>query len=363
MPPLAFAPANRSIKEYDETLLRLLTQVDAVDSNGSDNVKRNRKEIAVAIQVELDRIDSIKNKIWEKMVKDTKAAEEVKTGEKEEHDSTVVAEQNEHKAPAEECQDDTTKATDDAPAESTTASTETTTVKEETSDVSVDSTDSSADKDSPLTTITESTTNAAEKVTTKEDTPASAQAESESPSEETQVDTLLQAETSPVEESEEKPSSPVSIEITSESDTTSDEQVPTTGETEKSLEARSQEEESQILQDDGQIPLLAKVEERDNSTAEEDKESRSSSEAGDVEFAQSTTLPKAEEDNHAIFEVQSVSSQTSVNAENKELVQDSTAKNVPSEEKVETSSKATTVSDEEDDEDSDVASESSFEVL
>lgn len=92
MPSLAFNSINRPIKEYDETLLRVLTELDQVESHGSDNVKKQRKQLAVAIQAELDRVDAIKNAHWEKRLslKNEKTVEQPKEDRQDEESQVVL---------------------------------------------------------------------------------------------------------------------------------------------------------------------------------------------------------------------------------------------------------------------------------
>lgn len=63
-PILAYTPNNRPLQAYEESLLRLLTDLDDVPSSGLEKVKSTRKALAKDIQTELNRVDSYKTELW-----------------------------------------------------------------------------------------------------------------------------------------------------------------------------------------------------------------------------------------------------------------------------------------------------------
>lgn len=65
-PPLAFTASNAPLLAYEDYLLSLLTQIDAVDSAGDAEVRRQRKELVRAIEGELRRVDELKELEWER---------------------------------------------------------------------------------------------------------------------------------------------------------------------------------------------------------------------------------------------------------------------------------------------------------
>lgn len=64
-PTLAYTSNNRPLQAYEESLLRLLTDLDDIPSGGYTKVKKERKALARDIQSELDRVDSYKVQMWQ----------------------------------------------------------------------------------------------------------------------------------------------------------------------------------------------------------------------------------------------------------------------------------------------------------
>lgn len=52
---------------HEDALVKLLTQIDAVQSDGDAEIREKRKELVRAVDRELERIDSIKKDCWEKV--------------------------------------------------------------------------------------------------------------------------------------------------------------------------------------------------------------------------------------------------------------------------------------------------------
>ena len=66
-PVLAYTTQNRPLQAYEEALTRILTQLDAIPSQGSERIKVARKEIARDVQAELDALDREKIEQWKKL--------------------------------------------------------------------------------------------------------------------------------------------------------------------------------------------------------------------------------------------------------------------------------------------------------
>ncbi|KAL7007992.1 hypothetical protein EMMF5_002641 [Cystobasidiomycetes sp. EMM_F5] len=65
-PVLAFTPENKAYRLYEEALTRLLVDLDQIATEGSADVRAQRKALAVAIEEELTRLDNMKAQAWEK---------------------------------------------------------------------------------------------------------------------------------------------------------------------------------------------------------------------------------------------------------------------------------------------------------
>ena len=79
-PVLAYSSDNKAFRAYEESLTKLLVELDKVETEGSQAVRAERKALAVAIEEELTRLDDIKANAWAAQHKSTDA-------------STVVAEE------------------------------------------------------------------------------------------------------------------------------------------------------------------------------------------------------------------------------------------------------------------------------
>lgn len=57
---LAFAPANSGVLAHEDALVKLLTKLDAVYSEGDDEVRQERKRVVKEVDAELERLDGLK---------------------------------------------------------------------------------------------------------------------------------------------------------------------------------------------------------------------------------------------------------------------------------------------------------------
>lgn len=73
-PKLLYTANNAPFHQYEDSLIRLLTQVDGVATNGDEKVKKARKTLVREIEAELAALDERKSEEWKTM-------EEKKDGE------------------------------------------------------------------------------------------------------------------------------------------------------------------------------------------------------------------------------------------------------------------------------------------
>ncbi|GAA99638.1 uncharacterized protein L969DRAFT_94088 [Mixia osmundae IAM 14324] len=66
MPKLLYTSNNASLHAHEDALVRLLTQLDGVSSDGSDRVKQERKKLVKDVDRELARLDSLKAEAWKR---------------------------------------------------------------------------------------------------------------------------------------------------------------------------------------------------------------------------------------------------------------------------------------------------------
>ncbi|KAG8892902.1 hypothetical protein FRB99_002357 [Tulasnella sp. 403] len=74
---LLYTPNNAPIHQYESELLKLLTRLDEVESDGSESIRGARKALVKAVEGELDRLDGLKSEAWEKVKVDEPVAESV----------------------------------------------------------------------------------------------------------------------------------------------------------------------------------------------------------------------------------------------------------------------------------------------
>lgn len=66
-PVLAFVKENRPLQAYEESLVRLLVELDGISLGGSRVLKAQRKETVLRVEAELKRLDEIKLAEWAKV--------------------------------------------------------------------------------------------------------------------------------------------------------------------------------------------------------------------------------------------------------------------------------------------------------
>ncbi|GAA5981826.1 hypothetical protein JCM5350_005739 [Sporobolomyces pararoseus] len=64
-PALAFGSANSNFLSYEDFLVNLLSKIDAVESGGDRQVKKERKALVRKVDRELARLDSMRQRAWE----------------------------------------------------------------------------------------------------------------------------------------------------------------------------------------------------------------------------------------------------------------------------------------------------------
>jgi len=68
VPELLHTHANQPIHAYETALVGLLTELDAVDSAGDDEVRHARKEVVNRIERELEKVETLKNEAWQRVI-------------------------------------------------------------------------------------------------------------------------------------------------------------------------------------------------------------------------------------------------------------------------------------------------------
>lgn len=64
VPRLSYASSNASVHEYENELTKLLTKLDAVESDGAESIRGARKALVVAVENELEKLDEEKKTTW-----------------------------------------------------------------------------------------------------------------------------------------------------------------------------------------------------------------------------------------------------------------------------------------------------------
>ncbi|ORY92660.1 hypothetical protein BCR35DRAFT_298142 [Leucosporidium creatinivorum] len=82
-PKLDFTANNAPVLGYDEALLKLMIQLDAVESEGDQKVREERKRVVNLVDRELAWLDRLKREAWENGGRVTVQKEEEEVGEKE----------------------------------------------------------------------------------------------------------------------------------------------------------------------------------------------------------------------------------------------------------------------------------------
>ncbi|KAG8949372.1 hypothetical protein FRC04_008607 [Tulasnella sp. 424] len=68
VPRLSYASSNTSVHEYENELTKLLTKLDAVESDGAESIRGARKALVVAVENELEKLDEEKKTAWRNSV-------------------------------------------------------------------------------------------------------------------------------------------------------------------------------------------------------------------------------------------------------------------------------------------------------
>ncbi|KAF8316302.1 hypothetical protein DL93DRAFT_766526 [Clavulina sp. PMI_390] len=61
---LLFTPTNAPVRAYEQSLTSLLTDLDAVDSQGDEDVRHARKELVKRVEAALESLDAVKAAAW-----------------------------------------------------------------------------------------------------------------------------------------------------------------------------------------------------------------------------------------------------------------------------------------------------------
>ncbi|GAA5909819.1 BAG family molecular chaperone regulator [Sporobolomyces salmoneus] len=64
-PRLAFGSANSQFLSYEDYLVKLLSELDAVESRGDRQIKKERKALVKRVEAELERLDEMRERAWE----------------------------------------------------------------------------------------------------------------------------------------------------------------------------------------------------------------------------------------------------------------------------------------------------------
>jgi hypothetical protein len=75
-PRLAYTPANAPIHGYEDALIKLLSQLDAVESGGDVKIRDERKSVARRIQKALSELDGMKDAAWKRLLEEQQHQEE-----------------------------------------------------------------------------------------------------------------------------------------------------------------------------------------------------------------------------------------------------------------------------------------------
>ncbi|KPV75542.1 uncharacterized protein RHOBADRAFT_53509 [Rhodotorula graminis WP1] len=88
-PPLAFGKPNAGFLGHEDFLVSLLSKVDAVSSGGDKVIKQARKALVKRVEVELAKLDELKEHEWERQSQ--QAASEAGEGSERPHDDSTAA--------------------------------------------------------------------------------------------------------------------------------------------------------------------------------------------------------------------------------------------------------------------------------
>ncbi|KAG8949367.1 hypothetical protein FRC04_008602 [Tulasnella sp. 424] len=86
IPKLTYASVNAPVHQYENELVKLLTKLDGVESDGAESIRGARKALVLAVEKELERVDQQKVEAWRKTLP---AEPEVAPSDAMEADSTT----------------------------------------------------------------------------------------------------------------------------------------------------------------------------------------------------------------------------------------------------------------------------------
>ncbi|KAG9041436.1 hypothetical protein FS837_012267 [Tulasnella sp. UAMH 9824] len=101
VPKLTYASVNAPVHQYENELVKLLTKLDAVESDGAESIRGARKALVIAVEKELTRLDEQKREAW---AKSSPVEPEVASAASSESEPTAKPTMEEQ-APAQEVQD------------------------------------------------------------------------------------------------------------------------------------------------------------------------------------------------------------------------------------------------------------------
>ncbi|KAG8978936.1 hypothetical protein FRB90_008246, partial [Tulasnella sp. 427] len=82
-PKLTYAAANAPVHQYENELIKLLTMLDAVESDGAESIRGARKALVIAVEKELDRLEEQKRDTWRKTLPAEAAAVALESDDRE----------------------------------------------------------------------------------------------------------------------------------------------------------------------------------------------------------------------------------------------------------------------------------------
>ncbi|KAG9010800.1 hypothetical protein FRB90_007622 [Tulasnella sp. 427] len=82
-PKLTYSSVNAPVHQYENELIKLLTKLDAVESDGAASVRGARKALVIAVEKELDRLEEQKRDAWRKTLPDETAEVPIESEESE----------------------------------------------------------------------------------------------------------------------------------------------------------------------------------------------------------------------------------------------------------------------------------------
>ncbi|GAA5894141.1 hypothetical protein JCM5296_001022 [Sporobolomyces johnsonii] len=81
-PKLTYTSNNAPLHAYEERLTRLLTELDGVDSGGDPEIRAQRKRLVHEVERELEKLDAIRRREWERQQQQQQQRERTTAGER-----------------------------------------------------------------------------------------------------------------------------------------------------------------------------------------------------------------------------------------------------------------------------------------